>query len=107
MVDKDKNEPNGSKDEDKDYICPFCQKTYSTRSGLWKHISKCSARPDSDENEPDADKSGEGDGIDLFKGVEEDEDDEDGYQCPGCGYVGKKAFEKCPKCGAELEWGED
>jgi len=83
----------------REYICPFCEKVYSTRAGLWKHLKKCSARPDSDDEPEGKDLSG-GNGFSLF----ERDDEEEGYQCPECGYTAKRPFDKCPKCEAELEW---
>ncbi len=103
MSEKGKDEKDAGGKDEKDYICPFCDKVYSTRSGLWKHIAKCPARPDSDEKDVDADKSG-GEGFDLFGRDEPGQEEEDGYQCPQCRYVAKRPFDKCPKCGAELSW---
>lgn len=73
---------------------------FKTRAGLWKHLKKCEEKPD---EEPPEDYD-EPSGISLFSDDENEEEEEDGYQCPACGLVRKTIFFRCPKCGAELEW---
>jgi len=45
----------------------------------------------------------ENDTPDITDLIEEDEEEET-YICPQCGYESNKPFEKCPNCGARLKW---
>ena len=86
------------------FVCEHCGAKYQTHSGLKYHLERCEYKPDSEtEKEPGADTSG---GVDLYDSAEQDtsDADDDIYQCPDCGYSAKRAFMRCPGCGADLEW---
>lgn len=83
--------------------CPFCEKTFASKQGLWGHMKKCEAKPDEDEE--DENRTGSGGGfLSLFDDDDDDREDEDEYECPGCGYSSTRQFSRCKECGCEVEW---
>ena len=111
-------------EEEKAYSCPYCGAKFKTSEGLVRHLKRCDAKPDTEEEEEEPIASGAG-GIPLYStsaqktrtpkepdedededgDEDEDEDDNDNeYACPECDYSAKRPFRKCPKCGTKLEW---
>ncbi len=106
-------------EDEKVYSCPYCGAKFKTSDGLVKHLKRCDAKPDNDEEDEEPVSAGAG-GIPLYstpaqktrtlKEPDEDdendgdEDDEDEYACPECEYSAKRPFRRCPKCGVKLEW---
>jgi len=110
------------RDPNKLYKCPYCEKEYKGRDGLYKHIHSKHVE------EWKRDKYGEtkdyGEKIQEFKlevknleekdkegvkPIEEKEEKEEKtiYRCPSCKEVVLSDATKCPYCGAEFdeEWG--
>lgn len=98
------------------YVCPYCERGFKSKSALNGHLGVCKAKPDDEDEEDSRD---EDPGIKLFDDEEEEEDaqpirrrhrndeddeDDDGYQCGKCGYVARREFRFCPKCGTENEF---
>ncbi len=82
--------------------CPFCEKTFASRQGLWGHLKKCEAKPDEEDDDEPSTKSGGG-FLSLFDDDENDEE-EDEFECPECGYTSNRQFSRCKECGCEVEW---
>jgi hypothetical protein len=87
------------------FVCPFCAVEFSTKEGIAKHLKKCEARPDGDDDGTGAPN----DGINLFGGAgdknkDEDADDAPEYCCPDCDYSADKPFSQCPKCGCGVDF---
>ena len=89
---------------EKVFTCPYCDAEYRTKQGLARHLKRCDATPDSDE-EP-----APGGGIPLYAEPAPKpepahmQDEDDDCICPECGYTAKYECPVCPKCGVELEW---
>ncbi|MCK9601450.1 MAG: DNA repair protein RadA [Sphaerochaeta sp.] len=111
------DEKQPSKEDALIYVCPHCEKGFRSKNALNGHLAVCKAKPDRDiprEEETDEDES---EGIDLFGDEDrasrvkitptkdaETEEDDDGYQCGGCGYTSSREFHFCPECGEENEF---
>lgn len=82
--------------------CPFCEKTFASRQGLWGHLKTCEAKPDEEDDDEPRVKS-DGGFLSLFDDDENDEE-EDEFECPECGYTSNRQFSRCKECGCEVEW---
>lgn len=83
--------------------CPFCEKTFASRQGLWGHLKTCEAKPDEDDDDEPSRKS-PGGFLSLFDDDDENDEEKDEYECPGCGYTSDRPFSRCKECGCDVEW---
>lgn len=83
--------------------CPFCEKTFASRQGLWGHLKTCEAKPDEDDDDEPSRKSSSG-FLSLFDDDDENDEEKDEYECPGCGYTSDRQFSRCKECGCDVEW---
>ena len=89
-------------DNVKKYICPYCDKTYSRRESLHKHLKTCSEKPDEKQE-----LETENEGVKMFKDTSQKEVEKtEEYPCPGCNFIGTVPYDICPICGVEIEWSD-
>jgi len=116
MNNEEKRHPGRPKrDPDKLYKCPYCEKEYKGRDGLYKHIhSKHLEEWKRDKYDETKDY---GEKIQKFKlevknleekdkeGVKPIEEKEEAikYRCPSCNAEVSPDAKKCPNCGAEFD----
>jgi len=88
--------------DEKTFTCPYCDAEFKTKQGLARHLKRCDAAPDEEEETKPMKTSG----IPLYAepAPKPEPEDDDDCICPECGYTAKYEFPVCPKCGVELEW---